>query len=103
MAAIAPLPVVPLLETQGLVKRFGGLAAVSDVSLSVAAGEIRAIIGPNGAGKSTLVGIVCGRLAPTEGRVRYRGRDIWWWLERATSYGWQHCSVRRRSPRSAFP
>jgi branched-chain amino acid transport system ATP-binding protein len=76
MAAVAPLSVVPLLETQGLVKRFGGLAAVADVSLSVAAGEIRAIIGPNGAGKSTLVGIICGRLAPTQGRVRYRGRDI---------------------------
>ncbi len=71
MAAVAPL-----LETQGLVKRFGGLTAVDDVSLSLTAGEIRAVIGPNGAGKSTLVGIICGRLAPTEGRVRYRGRDI---------------------------
>jgi branched-chain amino acid transport system ATP-binding protein len=58
------------------VKRFGGLTAVNGVSFAVAQGEIRAIIGPNGAGKSTLVGIICGRLAPTEGRVRYRGRDI---------------------------
>ena len=71
MAAVAPL-----LETQGLVKRFGGLTAVNGVSLSVPAGEIRAVIGPNGAGKSTLVGIICGRLAPSEGRVRYGGRDI---------------------------
>jgi branched-chain amino acid transport system ATP-binding protein len=71
MAAVAPL-----LETQGLVKRFGGLTAVNGVSLSVPAGEIRAIIGPNGAGKSTLVGIICGRLPPSAGRVRYGGRDI---------------------------
>jgi branched-chain amino acid transport system ATP-binding protein len=71
MAAVAPL-----LETDALVKRFGGLTAVNDVSLSLPPGEIRAIIGPNGAGKSTLVGLICGRLAPTEGRVRYRGRDI---------------------------
>jgi branched-chain amino acid transport system ATP-binding protein len=42
----------------------------------VSAGEIRAIIGPNGAGKSTLVGIICGRLTPSAGRVLYRGRDI---------------------------
>jgi len=68
--------VAPLLETEALTKRFGGLTAVNRVSLAIVPGEIRAIIGPNGAGKSTLVGIVCGRLAPTEGRVRYRGRDI---------------------------
>jgi branched-chain amino acid transport system ATP-binding protein len=71
MAAVAPL-----LETQALVKRFGGLTAVNRVAFSLRAGEIRAIIGPNGAGKSTLVGMICGRIAPTEGRVRYRGRDI---------------------------
>jgi branched-chain amino acid transport system ATP-binding protein len=76
MASVAPLPGSPLLETEALVKRFGGLTAVNGVSLSLPAGEIRAIIGPNGAGKSTLVGIICGRLAPSEGRVRYRGRDI---------------------------
>jgi len=68
--------VAPLLETEALCKRFGGLTAVSDVSLRLAEGEIRAIIGPNGAGKTTLVGIVCGRLEPTSGRVLYRGREI---------------------------
>jgi branched-chain amino acid transport system ATP-binding protein len=68
--------VAPLLETEALMKRFGGLTAVNGVGLSISQGEIRAIIGPNGAGKSTLVGIVCGRLAPSAGRVRYRGRDI---------------------------
>jgi branched-chain amino acid transport system ATP-binding protein len=66
----------PLLETEALTKRFGGLTAVSDVALSVAPGEIRAIIGPNGAGKTTLVGMLCGRVAPTAGRIRYQGRDI---------------------------
>jgi branched-chain amino acid transport system ATP-binding protein len=73
---VAMAAVAPLLETEALVKRFGGLTAVNGASLSVAAGEIRAIIGPNGAGKSTLVGIICGRLQPSAGRVLYRGRDI---------------------------
>jgi branched-chain amino acid transport system ATP-binding protein len=76
MAALTPFLERPLLDTEALVKRFGGLTAVNGVSLSIPAGEIRAVIGPNGAGKSTLVGIICGRLAPSEGRVRYRGRDI---------------------------
>jgi len=74
MAAMAA--VAPLLETEALCKRFGGLTAVNGVALRIAAGEIRALIGPNGAGKTTLVGIVCGRLAPTSGRVLYQGRDI---------------------------
>ncbi len=74
MAAMAA--VAPLLATEALCKRFGGLTAVNGVDLRVAAGEIRAIIGPNGAGKTTLVGMICGRLAPTSGRVLYRGRDI---------------------------
>ena len=74
MAAVAA--VAPLLETEALCKRFGGLAAVNEVDLHVAPGEIRAIIGPNGAGKTTLVGMICGRLAPTSGRVLYRGREI---------------------------
>jgi branched-chain amino acid transport system ATP-binding protein len=65
-----------LLETEALSKQFGGLRAVADVNLGVAQGEIRAIIGPNGAGKTTLVGIICGRLEPSAGRVRYKGRDI---------------------------
>jgi branched-chain amino acid transport system ATP-binding protein len=68
--------VTPLLETVALSKRFGGLAAVNEVSLRVDAGEIRALIGPNGAGKTTLVGMICGRLAPSMGRIVYRGADI---------------------------
>ena len=66
----------PLLETVGLGRRFGGLSAVEDVSIGVHRGEIRAVIGPNGAGKTTLVGMICGRLRPSEGMVRFEGRDI---------------------------
>lgn len=66
----------PLLETVGLTKRFDGLAAVQGVDFSLTPGEIRALIGPNGAGKTTLLGLICGRLAPTAGRIRFRGRDI---------------------------
>ncbi|MCB1380770.1 MAG: ABC transporter ATP-binding protein [Alphaproteobacteria bacterium] len=55
---------------------FGGLTAVDDVSFAINAGEIRAIIGPNGAGKTTLVGLISGRITPTSGTVRFKGRDI---------------------------
>ena len=65
-----------LLVTDGLARRFGGLSAVEDVSISVEPGEIRAVIGPNGAGKTTLVGMICGRVRPSDGRVRFEGRDI---------------------------
>jgi len=65
-----------LLETEGLGRRFGGLAAVDDVSVAVRAGQIHAIIGPNGAGKTTLVGMVCGRIRPSAGRILFEGRDI---------------------------
>jgi branched-chain amino acid transport system ATP-binding protein len=57
------------LRTVGLSKRFGGLAAVDDVSLDFATGEIHAVIGPNGAGKSTLVNLLSGDLSPTAGDV----------------------------------
>ena len=65
-----------LLETECLGRRFGGLSAVEDVSIGVEPGEIRAVIGPNGAGKTTLVGMICGRLRPSAGKVRFEGRDI---------------------------
>ncbi len=58
------------LETQGLRKRFGGLLATNDVSLTVAPGEIRGLIGPNGAGKTTLVNLVTGVHAPDAGEVK---------------------------------
>ena len=59
----------PLLETRGLVKRFGGLLATDHVSINLVAGEIHALIGPNGAGKSTLIGQLCGEIKPDEGQV----------------------------------
>jgi branched-chain amino acid transport system ATP-binding protein len=67
---------VTLLATQGLSRHFGGLRAVDNVSFELAQGEVRAIIGPNGAGKSTFVGLICGRIAPTAGRIVFEGRDI---------------------------
>jgi branched-chain amino acid transport system ATP-binding protein len=65
-----------LLETDVLCKSFGGLHAVKNVDLSLTRGEIRAIIGPNGAGKTTLVNMISGRIPPTSGRVKFKGRDI---------------------------
>jgi branched-chain amino acid transport system ATP-binding protein len=67
---------VTLLETRGLGRRFGGLDAVDDVDFALPAGQIRAIIGPNGAGKTTFVSLVCGRIAPTSGRIVFAGEDI---------------------------
>ena len=96
MAAVAA--VTPLLETKALSKQFGGLTAVNAVDLRVAAGEIRALIGPNGAGKTTLVGMICGRLAPTSGRIVYRGEDIttlrpWERVKRGIVYTFQVTSI----------
>lgn len=65
-----------ILRTEALGRRFGGLAAVSDVSLSIATGEVHAIIGPNGAGKTTLLNLLSGELTPTAGRIYFEGRDI---------------------------
>ncbi len=65
-----------LLETSGLIKRFGGLVATDQVSLAIRAGELHAIIGPNGAGKTTLVAELAGELRPDAGTIRFEGRDI---------------------------
>lgn len=66
----------PILSVRRLTKRFGGLVAVSDVSLDVAAGEILGLIGPNGAGKSTLFKVIAGIDPPTSGTVEFNGRPI---------------------------
>jgi branched-chain amino acid transport system ATP-binding protein len=66
----------PILRTKGLTKRFGGLVAVSDVSLDLYLGEIHVVIGPNGAGKTTLTNLLSGDLPPTSGEVMFGGRDI---------------------------
>ena len=69
-------PSTAVLRTEGLTKRFGGFAAVSDVSLSVREGTCHAVVGPNGAGKSTLFNLICGFLKPTSGRVFVGGKDV---------------------------
>jgi urea transport system ATP-binding protein len=65
-----------MLEARDLVKRFGGLVAIDDVSLEIGAGEIRCIIGPNGAGKTTLFNVLTGDIKPDEGQVLLQGRRI---------------------------
>jgi len=65
-----------LLETFGLTRRFGALAAVDGVSLRFERGTVHAIIGPNGAGKSTFLNLLSGELRATAGRVRFRGQDV---------------------------
>ena len=64
------------LETVGLTCSFGGVAAVNEVSLTVARGEIVGIIGPNGAGKTTLFDLVSGFVASSRGRVLLNGSDV---------------------------
>jgi ABC-type branched-subunit amino acid transport system ATPase component len=65
-----------LLEVEGLVKNFGPVRAVNGASLSVQPHSITALIGPNGSGKTTLFNLITGYLAPDQGRVSFRGRDI---------------------------
>jgi branched-chain amino acid transport system ATP-binding protein len=70
----AALP--PILKTELLTVRFGGLAALSQVNFELARNEVRAIIGPNGAGKSTFFNCLTGVLRPTSGRILFNGDDI---------------------------
>ena len=65
-----------LLSAHQLCKHFGGLKAIDEVDFELQPGEIRAVIGPNGAGKTTLVSLLCGRLDPTSGRIRFQQQDI---------------------------
>jgi branched-chain amino acid transport system ATP-binding protein len=66
----------PILKTELLSVRFGGLAALSQVNFEVARDEVRAIIGPNGAGKSTFFNCLTGVLRPTSGRIVFNGEEI---------------------------
>jgi len=64
------------LQCSGLTRRFGRLAAVDDVTLSIERGARHALIGPNGAGKSTLFNLLAGTLKPTSGSIVFDGRDV---------------------------
>ncbi|KXA96286.1 branched-chain amino acid ABC transporter substrate-binding protein [candidate division MSBL1 archaeon SCGC-AAA259I09] len=66
----------PVLETEGLTKRFDGITAVDNVSISVPSGTLKAIIGPNGAGKTTFFNLLSGVYPPTDGKIWYKGEDI---------------------------
>ena len=65
-----------ILEVENVTQRFGQFVALNRVSVAFQPGKLTAIIGPNGAGKSTFFNVVSGAFAPTEGRVRFQGRDI---------------------------
>ena len=65
-----------VLRTENLTKRFGGLTAVDNLSISIPRGRIHAIIGPNGAGKTTFFNLVTGMLSPSSGRIFFRDSDI---------------------------
>ena len=79
---------VTLLSARKLTKRFGGLAAVNEVSVDLWQGRIHAVIGPNGAGKSTLTNLLSGDLPPTSGSVVLGGKDITGWTpEKISSQG----------------
>ncbi|HUD15967.1 MAG TPA: ABC transporter ATP-binding protein [Acidimicrobiales bacterium] len=77
----------PALVAKDITVHFGGLTALSGVSLEVAQGSILGLVGPNGAGKSTLLGVLSGLLRPDEGRVWLQGEDV------------THASVRSRANR----
>jgi branched-chain amino acid transport system permease protein len=72
----APPPRAPLLELDGLSKRFGGLTALDSCTFAVREGSITGLIGPNGSGKTTVFNLVSGMMAGERGEVRYRGRRI---------------------------
>jgi branched-chain amino acid transport system ATP-binding protein len=65
-----------MLQVQNITKRFGSLVAVSNVSMTLEPGELRAVIGPNGAGKTTFFNTISGFLVPSSGRIVFDGEDI---------------------------
>ena len=69
LARVQMQSAIPLLEVNGLTKRFGGLVAVRDIGFSIRPGEILGLIGPNGSGKSTVMRLVMGIERPNAGSV----------------------------------
>jgi branched-chain amino acid transport system ATP-binding protein len=77
-----------LLQTSGLSRQFGGLVAVSDVAIGVAAGSVHGLIGPNGAGKTTMLNLISGHLRPTGGQIHFEDNAITRWpVERRARLG----------------
>jgi branched-chain amino acid transport system ATP-binding protein len=72
-----------LLDVASVTARYGNIAAVRDVSLTVGEGEVVAIVGPNGAGKTTLLATIAGLLRPAAGRVTFAGSDVTSWAPEA--------------------
>src|SRR4026208_1159340 len=66
----------PMIEVEGLTKRFGTFTAVDHVSFSVGKGSIFGFLGPNGSGKTTVIRMLCGILEPTDGTARIGGHDV---------------------------
>ena len=67
---------MPLLQVDGLTKRFGGVVALDSLSLSVESGEVVGLIGPNGSGKTTFFNVTTGIYKPDAGRIAFRGRNL---------------------------
>ena len=65
-----------MLEVRNLSVAYGGLRALTDVSLTVAEGQFVTVVGPNGAGKSTLFKTICGIVPPLQGSISFRGNDL---------------------------
>jgi branched-chain amino acid transport system ATP-binding protein len=84
----------PLLEVQGLVKRFGGFTALNKVSLSVKPGERFGLIGPNGSGKTTLINCVSGALPVDGGSIRF-GAATSPRCRRTSGRDWESCGASR--------
>ena len=74
MRAVIPMTVV--LETTGLMKSFGGVQVIDDLSMQLNDGEALGIVGPNGAGKTTLFNLITGVYRPDAGRVTFNDKDI---------------------------
>ncbi|MCG3172495.1 MAG: Fructose import ATP-binding protein FrcA [Myxococcota bacterium] len=75
-AALATAVDAPVLEARDVTLRFGGVTALSEISLQIRADEMLAVIGPNGAGKSSLLNVLSGFYRPQQGSIAYTGRDM---------------------------
>lgn len=91
---IVVAPGTPVLKAEGLHKRFGGLQATDNVSLTLHQGEILGVIGPNGAGKTTVFNQLSGFIQPDSGTVQVRATDGSW-VSPASPYEFAHCGIGR--------